>query len=59
MPEDGYYTEAVHGPVGYLDLGSFDLASGFVLPEARLGYKTVGTLRVRMFSRSGREQGLP
>jgi homoserine O-acetyltransferase len=34
----------VHGPHEYVDLGSFELASGFVLPEARLAYKTMGTL---------------
>jgi hypothetical protein len=32
MPSDGYYTEQVHGPHEYLDLGNFELASGFVLP---------------------------
>ena len=41
---DGYYTEQVHGPHEYFDLGHFELASGFVLPEARLAYKTMGTL---------------
>jgi hypothetical protein len=37
---DGYYTEQVHGPHEYFDLGGFELASGFLLPEARLAYKT-------------------
>ena len=41
---DGYYTEQVHGPHEYFDLGGFELASGFVLPEAQLAYKTMGTL---------------
>ena len=41
---DGYYTEQVHGPHEYFDLGHLELASGFVLPEARLAYKTIGTL---------------
>ena len=41
---DGYYTEQVHGPHEYFDLGGFELASGFLLPEARLAYKTMGTL---------------
>jgi homoserine O-acetyltransferase/O-succinyltransferase len=40
----GYYTEGVHGPHEYLDLGNFDLASGYVLPETKLAYKTIGTL---------------
>ena len=44
MSSDGYYTEQVHGPMEYLDLGNFELASGFVLPEARLAYKTIGAL---------------
>ncbi len=44
MSSDGYYTEQVHGPHEYLDLGNFELASGFVLPGARLAYKTMGTL---------------
>ena len=44
MSSDGYYTEQVHGPHEYLDLGNFELASGFVLPDARLAYKTMGTL---------------
>ena len=44
MSSDGYYTEQVHGPHEYLDLDNFELASGFVLPGARLAYKTMGTL---------------
>jgi hypothetical protein len=28
-----YYTEEIHGPHDYLDLGNFELASGFILPE--------------------------
>ena len=31
-------------PQQVFPLGSFDLVSGFVLPEARLGYRTLGTL---------------
>jgi len=27
MAADGYYTEEVHGPHEYLDLGNFELAS--------------------------------
>jgi hypothetical protein len=37
----GYYTEEVHGPHEYLDLGNFDLASGYVLPEAKLAYQAI------------------
>ena len=44
MASDGYYTEEVHGPHEYLDLGNFELASGFLLPQAKLAYKTIGTL---------------
>ena len=44
MAADGYYTEEVHGPHEYLDLGNFELASGYVLPQARLAYKTIGSL---------------
>jgi homoserine acetyltransferase len=44
MSSDGYYTEEVHGPHEYLDLGNFELASGFLLPQAKLAYKTIGTL---------------
>jgi homoserine O-acetyltransferase len=44
MSDDGYYTAEVHGPHDYLDLGNFELASGYVLPEAKLAYKTIGTL---------------
>jgi homoserine O-acetyltransferase len=39
-----YYTDEVHGPHDYLDLGNFELASGFILPEAKLAYQTIGTL---------------
>lgn len=40
----GYYTDAVHGEHSYFDLGPFTLQSGYTLPEARLGYRTLGTL---------------
>ena len=30
MASDGYYTEEVHGPHEYLDLGNFELASGAI-----------------------------
>jgi len=39
-----YYSEENHGPHEYLDLGDFELASGITLPNARLAYKTRGTL---------------
>lgn len=32
MSEDGYYTEAVHGPHEFFDLGDLQLASGFTCP---------------------------
>ena len=44
MSANEYYTDAVHGPHEYHDLGSFELASGYVLPGARLAYQSVGTL---------------
>ena len=43
MASDGYYTEEIHGPHEYLDLGNFELASGYVLPQAKLAYKTIET----------------
>lgn len=43
MAED-YYTEANHGPHEYLELGDFELESGETLANARLAYKTQGTL---------------
>jgi homoserine O-acetyltransferase len=39
-----YYSEAVHGRHEIFELGNFALASGFVLPVARLAYPTAGTL---------------
>ena len=39
-----YYTEAVHGPHEYLDLGELRARSGHTLPAARLAYKTFGEL---------------
>lgn len=39
-----YYTEEIHGPHEYFDLGDFVLESGYTLRSARLGYKTHGTL---------------
>src|SRR5919106_1708659 len=40
----GYYTDDVHGPHEYFELEAFPLTTGYTLPDARLGYKTVGTL---------------
>lgn len=40
----GYYTDEVHGAHSYLEFESFPLQSGYTLPAARLGYKTLGTL---------------
>jgi len=39
-----YYTDEVHGAHSYLEFESFPLQSGYTLPAARLGYKTLGTL---------------
>lgn len=39
-----YYSEDLHGPHSYLDLGNFELDCGVTLPDARLAYKTRGTL---------------
>jgi homoserine O-acetyltransferase/O-succinyltransferase len=39
-----YYTEELHGPHEYFELGDFTLESGVTLPNARLAYKTRGTL---------------
>jgi homoserine O-acetyltransferase len=40
----GYYSDEVHGAHEYLDLGSFALTTGYTVPNARLGFKTLGTL---------------
>lgn len=39
-----YYTDDVHGKHEYFELGGFPLTTGFTIPNARLAYKTVGTL---------------
>ena len=44
MIANAYYTDEVHGPHEYLELGAFALTTGFTLPDARLAYKTHGTL---------------
>ncbi|MBN9099789.1 MAG: alpha/beta fold hydrolase [Pseudonocardia sp.] len=40
----GYYSDDVHGKHEYFDLGGFPLTTGYTLPNARLAYKTLGTL---------------
>ena len=40
----GYYSEEVHGPHEYFDLGDFELSSRITLPKARLAFKTHGFL---------------
>jgi homoserine O-acetyltransferase len=44
LAENEYYTEDVQGPHEFFELGSFALTTGYTLPEARLAYKTHGTL---------------
>lgn len=44
MAANAYYSEEIHGPHQYFDLGDFPLDSGYTLRGARLGYKTHGTL---------------
>jgi homoserine O-acetyltransferase/O-succinyltransferase len=39
-----YYTAAVQGPHEHFELGSYPLDSGDTLPEARLAYRTHGSL---------------
>jgi homoserine O-acetyltransferase len=44
MPATDYYSEELHGPHQYLELGDFELQTGMRLPNAKLAYKTHGTL---------------
>ncbi|MBV9819559.1 MAG: alpha/beta fold hydrolase [Solirubrobacterales bacterium] len=44
MAVNEYYTADVQGPFEEFELGAFPLSTGFTLPEARLAYKTHGTL---------------
>ncbi len=44
MSDDEYYSEEKHGPHAYFELGDFALSSGETLANARLAYKTQGTL---------------
>lgn len=41
---NGYYSDDVHGRHEYFELGGFPLTTGYTLPNARLAYKTLGTL---------------
>ena len=44
MSETDYYSEAAHGPHEIFELGNYQLESGVTLPNARIAYKTHGTL---------------
>lgn len=44
MADDNYYSAAHHGVHEYFELGDFALIGGVTLPNARLAYKTQGTL---------------
>lgn len=44
MSRTEYYSEEGHGPHEYLELGNFALESGLTLPNAKLAFKTQGTL---------------
>ncbi|MEM7543143.1 MAG: alpha/beta fold hydrolase [Pseudomonadota bacterium] len=44
MTEENYYSEEKHGPHEYFALGDFGLVNGEVLNDAKLAYKTQGTL---------------
>jgi homoserine O-acetyltransferase len=44
MIDNEYYSEDLHGPHAYFELGDFTLELGETLPGARLAYKTHGTL---------------
>ena len=44
MSETDYYSEAAHGPHEIFELGNYQLESGITLPNARVAYKTHGTL---------------
>ena len=44
MIASDYYTEEIHGPHQYFELGDFALDSGYTLRGAKIAYKTHGTL---------------
>ena len=44
MSKADYYSEANHGPHEIFELGDYELESGITLPNAKIAYKTHGTL---------------
>ena len=44
MSKTDYYSEATHGAHEIFELGNYQLESGITLPNARIAYKTHGTL---------------
>ncbi len=44
MTESNYYNEADHGPHEIFALGDYLLECGITLPNAKIAYKTRGTL---------------
>ena len=44
MSKADYYSEANHGPHEIFELGNYELESGITLPNAKIAYKTHGTL---------------
>ena len=39
MSANEYYSEELHGPHQFFELGNFELESGITLPDARLAYR--------------------
>ena len=44
MSKADYYSEANHGPHEIFELGDYELECGITLPDAKIAYKTHGTL---------------
>ena len=44
MSKADYYSEANHGPHEIFELGDYELECGITLPNAKIAYKTHGTL---------------
>lgn len=44
MSKADYYSEANHGPHEIFELGDYELECGITLPNAKIAYKTRGTL---------------
>jgi homoserine O-acetyltransferase len=44
LAENPYYSRDVHGPYEIFELGDFTLESAVTLPNAKLAYRTLGTL---------------